>query len=337
MAWGCDIDQCYEKPPLLDGDHSLLNAIEFFLRECFQFESDKAGAIQHLWFKTKRGKTVKDDDFISILGFSKHNPNPKSKLVHKLKLDYLLRLTNVLLSNLIIQVGDTMFQQLIGFPMGCHPSSDFCDIWFGTKEYTFIWNCINTNQHEIARRFEHPMRYQDDVSILNNHLAMQHFDPSTPQLWIYPMDLIAIKDTTLKHVTIDGCSIGTEMTFLSARLQLVQEANGTLTLHTKRYEKVRELPFTTTKFTHRTSCVPSNSLYNIIGGQLSMNAMVSSHVQHFMDEIHVLMGHLTNNALIMRRVKQAVTQWGELKAHTLPLKFDVDDMQKRLSNILATY
>ena len=335
--WGCDIDQCYEKPPLFGENNSLCSAIEFFLRECFQFECDKAGCIQHLWFKTKRGKTVKDDDFVTILGFSKCNPCPKSKQVHKLKLDYLLRLVRVLLSNLIIQVGDTTFKQLIGFPMGCHPSSDFCDIWFGVKEYNFIWRCICAKQFEIASRFEHPLRYQDDVSILNNHLAMQHFDLTQPQLWIYPMDLIAIKDTTINHATINGRRIGVEMTFLSARLTLTQETDGSMTLHTKRYEKVRELPFATTKFTHRASCVPSNSLYNIIGSQLSMNAIVSSHLEYFLEEVHVLIKHLINNALIMRRVKHTITQWAENKAHTLPLNFAVNDMQERLSNILATY
>lgn len=335
--WGCDIDQCYEKPPLFDGENSLCAAMESFLKECFKYEADKAGCIQHLWFKTKRGKGVKDDDYITILGFSKCSPFPSSKQVHKLKLDYLLRLVRVLLENIIIQVGDALFQQVIGFPMGCHPSSNFCDIWFGTKEYCFIWKCVLNGELDMARGFHHAMRYQDDVSILNNHLAMQHFDPSKPHLWIYPMGVIAIKDTTLKYSTINGITIGVEMTFLSARLTLEHTENGTSTLHTKRYEKVRELPFDTIKFTHRTSCVPSNSLYNVIGGQLTTNAMVSSHLEYFLDEIHVLMAHLLDNALIKRKIKHTMEQWATNKAPTLPLQFDVSEMQLRLSNLLTSF
>ena len=331
--WGCDIDQCYEKPPLLEGDDSLYNAIEWFCKECFSFESDLEGSITHMWYKVKRGANTDDDKFVTMLGFGPKCPPNSSKNVKKLKLSYLLRLVRVLFENIIIQVGNTVFQQLIGFPMGCHISSSSCDIYFGTREYKFIRLKIQLKEFDIASKFEHSFRYQDDVNILNFANAWKYFDSSNQALWIYPMNIVAIKDTTLKYDSTNEANVGTELTFLSAHLQIIHGE-----LHTKKYEKVRELPFETVKYTHRTSMVPHNSLYNIIGSQLTTNAIICSHAEYFMEEVDILVQHLiSKNALTPMRVKQSIEKWLQNKATTLPISFPTDTLPMLLENLLAKY
>ena len=330
--WGCDIDQCYEKPPLLEGEDSLYKSIEWFCKECFSYETDLAGSIQHMWFRVKRGGTTDDDNFVTILGFGATSPLPNNKNVKKLKLSYLLRLVRVLFENIIIQVGNTIWRQLIGFPMGCHNSSPSCDIYFGSREYKFIRLKISMNEMELASKFQHANRYQDDVNILNFADAWKYFDSSNAKLWIYPMNIVSIKDTTLKFESINGINTGTELTFLSAHLELINDM-----LHIKKYEKIRELPFDTVKYTHRTSMVPQSSLYNIIGSQLSTNAMINSHIEYFMAEVDILVQHLLNNALAPMRIKTAIAKWVTQKATTLPIKFSIDTLPTLLDDLLAKY
>ena len=335
--WGCDIDQCYEKPPLFDHDDGLYNALEWFLRECFQYEANKVGHITHLWFRKIKGKTTKDKRFVEILGFSKSGEEFNYAKKHKIKLDHVLTLCKAILENLLFQVGGGIFKQLIGFPMGCHPSSTFCDIYFCKKEYCFIWKLIKRQQLEMAEALRHASRYQDDVCILNNPHASIHFNPDYPELCIYPMNLISIKDTTLKYETINNTQIGMELTFLSAKMSLVQSKDGEVLLHTKRYEKVRELPFDVVKFTHRTSVVPQHALCNIIGAHLSSTAIISSHLMYLLDEIPILISHLKSNALKHDKIKRGILAWVDNIAPTLPLRYATTNMRKLLIHITAEH
>jgi len=174
--------------------------------------------------------------------------------------------------------------------------------------------------------------YQDDVNILNFADAWKYFDSSNAKLWIYPMNIVSIKDTTLKFESINGINTGTELTFLSAHLELINDM-----LHIKKYEKIRELPFDTVKYTHRTSMVPQSSLYNVIGSQLSTNAMINSHIEYFMAEVDILVQHLLNNALAPMRIKTAIAKWVTQKATTLPIKFSIDTLPTLLDDLLAKY
>ena len=189
----------------------------------------------------------------------------------------------------------------------------------------------------MAGLLKHAYRYQDDVNILNYPNARQHFDSNSPSLCIYPMDLISIKDTTLQYEEINGQKIGTELTFLSVRLALQQAPNGTFWLHTKRYEKVRELPFDVVKFTHRTSTVPQQSLCKIIGTHLSNTAFVSSHITYLLDEIAILMTHLQHNALQDSKIKREITAWANNTAPTLPLRYDIANLRMLLNIVTAAH
>ena len=331
--WGCDIDQCYEKPPLLTGDDSLYESVKWFASECYRHEASTKGCTQHLWFKTTQGHTVKDK-FINILGFS-HDP-PSGRNVHKLRFDYLLRLTHVALNNILFQVGDTIFKQVIGFPMGVHPGGAFCDIYFGCREYKFIYRCLAMGDLTTVCNLKEASRYQDDVTILNYPNARDHFNPANDSKCIYPMQIVAIKDTTSKYTTVNNIAIGTELSFLSCLMTLIY-ANGVPHLHTKRYEKVRELPFDTVKFTHRTSCVPESSLYNVIGAHLTSTAMICSHLCYFLEEIRILCKHLTNNALSTNRIIKTIERWANTTAPTLPLCFDTTNLPEFVPSTLHPF
>ena len=335
--WGGDIDQCYEKPPLFDNTDSLFNALEWFLKECFQYETSKAGHITHLWFRKMKGKDTKDKKFIQILGFSKDGAEFKHAKKHKLKLDHILTLCRVILENLLFQVGDTVFKQLIGFPMGCHPSSTFCDIYFCHKEYLFIWKLISRQWYKMAEKLNNAFRYQDDIIILNNQCAMSHFDPMQPEFCVYPMHLVSLKDTTLKHANFENQRVGVELTFLSAKLSLEHTMDGGIILHTQRYEKVRELPFDVVKFTHRTSVVPQQALYNIIGTHLSSTALISSHLTYFLEEVPILIAHLKGNALHHNKIRKSINNWASETAPSLPLKFNITTLRELLNHIMAKH
>ena len=217
--------------------------------------------------------------------------------------------------------------------MGVHPGGAFCDIYFGSREYKFIYHCLAMGNLTTVSDLREASRYQDDVTILNYPNARCHFDPMQESKCIYPMHIVAIKDTTSKYATINNVLIGTELSFLSCLMTIIY-ANGVPHLHTKRYEKMRELPFDTVKFTHRTSCVPESSLYNVIGAHLTSTAMICSHLCYFLEEIRALCKHLSNNALSSTRIIKSIDRWANVTAPTLPLCFDTNSLPELVTSML---
>jgi hypothetical protein len=98
---------------------------------------------------------------------------------------------------------------------------------------------------------------------------------------------------------------------------------------------VRELPFDVVKFTHRTSTVPQQSLYKIIGTHLSTTAIVSSHITYLLDEIATLITHC--NALQDSKIKREVTAWADNTAPTLPLRYDIANLRMLLNIVTAAH
>ena len=88
-------------------------------------------------------------------------PHELTEGTHALSCQQLVRLTRLVLENILIQVGDTVVRQIIGFPMGMHSSSCFCDTYFIRYEYEHVWRALRHNRVDIAAASIYNFRYQD--------------------------------------------------------------------------------------------------------------------------------------------------------------------------------
>ena len=97
-------------------------------------------------------------------------------------IDRLVEMLEYLIDHIYIVVGNRVFQQHIGIPMGtdCAPLlSNFCLFYY---EYNYMKNFMKLDYGK-ALRFNFTVRYIDDLLILNNTLFINEISNIYPRSW----------------------------------------------------------------------------------------------------------------------------------------------------------
>ena len=105
----------------------------------------------------------------------------------------LIKMFNVLVDNIFIEVGTKIFQRVIGIPMGIDCAPLVADLFLFSFEFMKIQI---SNDLPLARKFNRTFRYIDDLLTLNNPGFCTFIDQ------IYPKEL-KLKRTTEGS---DNCS-----------------------------------------------------------------------------------------------------------------------------------
>jgi len=87
-----------------------------------------------------------------------------------------------LIDNIYVSIGNKVYRQCIGIPMGTDCAPLVANLFLFYYEYKYMRNLIRSNLM-LAKRFSNTMRYIDDLLTLNNvsfHLAIDD---------IYPVEL----------------------------------------------------------------------------------------------------------------------------------------------------
>ena len=91
----------------------------------------------------------------------------------------LVEWTEYLTDNVDIKVGNNVFRQPIGIPMGTDCAPQLANLFLFHYEYSYMKNLMCNNLC-MAKRFSDTIRYIDDLLTLNN----SNFEEETPN--IYP-------------------------------------------------------------------------------------------------------------------------------------------------------
>jgi hypothetical protein len=86
-------------------------------------------------------------------------------------------------------LGDQVFQQSVGIPMGTNCAPLLADLILYSYEAEFVQKLLQDNTKRLALSFNHTFRYIDDVLSINNNNFHNYVHV------IYP-DELEIKDTT---------------------------------------------------------------------------------------------------------------------------------------------
>ena len=100
----------------------------------------------------------------------------------------LIGLIDFLIDNIFIQVGNKVFRQRIGIPMGTDCGPLLANLFLFYYEYNYMKSLLKNN-FLLARKFNNTARYIDDLLTLNN----TDFSKEMPN--IYPIELILKKTT----------------------------------------------------------------------------------------------------------------------------------------------
>ena len=209
-----------------------------------------------------------------VLGY---NSTYFSNKIHKGKTCYseeqVISMLEFLIDNIFVSFGGTLFQQVVGIPMGTNYAPLLADLFLYSYESEFLQKLVKDKKIHEARAFNFTYRYIDDVLSINN----SRFAEFLPL--IYPPEL-EVKETT---DTASSASF----------LDLYLEFDDSGQLSTKIYDKRDDFNFKIINFPNMCSNIPASPAYGVYISQLIRYARASSNYSDFLKR-HL---HLRNRLL----------------------------------------
>lgn len=214
-----DIAHCYEAIPL-EGNDNLMGAISKQISFAYQQKRiDHPRTEQKLWVRFDERKMI-----ASSTRWASHSPN--GGLWVEITEDRLVCLNHWLSSNCFVTLGDRVWQQISGIPMGFSCSPLRCNMYFLHYEASFISRLATLGRTDLMKRFRYSFRYIDDLCILNNGDVLQFLDPNSERVasnpfWIYPLGIVEIKSEIDRFSTMFP-QRGTNAHFMNMQISVIR-------------------------------------------------------------------------------------------------------------------
>ena len=111
----------------------------------------------------------------------------------------LLKFVEYLIDNIYVSIGNRVYTQRVGIPMGTDCAPLLANLFLFFYEYKYMKNLIKNNII-LAKKFNNTMMYIDDLLTLNN----TQFDAAIQD--IYPQELQLKKTTECQSTVIFRCT-----------------------------------------------------------------------------------------------------------------------------------
>ena len=171
----------------------------------------------------------------------------------------LVEWTEYLIDNVYIKVGNNVYRQTIGIPMGTDCAPQLANLFLFHYEYLYMKNLMRDNLC-MAKRFSDTVRYIDDLLTLNN----SNFEEEIPN--IYPPEL------TLKRTSESD----TKLSYLDISISICSSKYVT-----EVYDKRDAFNFTIVNFPYMSSNIPANPTYGVYISQLIRISRICDTFQSF--------------------------------------------------------
>ncbi|GBG76484.1 hypothetical protein CBR_g22232 [Chara braunii] len=233
-----DITRCFETIPIDNSEDSLPAAVRFYVQSAMRVRRErssshaigvKVGVNGNLW------PSWVDGD------------QPEGMGSIMFREEDICWLTKWCIANNVLRMGDYVWGQVKGIPMGLACSPIWCDIYFFKYEYHAMMRSADTGNVHLISCFADTFMYIDDLGSISNAIIRdfvrkkQDREASDP-CWIYPDEYIEIKENT--EVTVDRC--GCRANFLSMTIMVTSPVTGSYT--TSKHDRCAGLGFTPCRF-----------------------------------------------------------------------------------------
>jgi hypothetical protein len=178
-----------------------------------------------------------------------------------------------LIDSIFVSFGGTLFQQVVGIPMGTNCAPLLADLFLCSYESEFLQKLVKDKKMHEATAFNITYRYIDNVLSLNNS-RFAEFRP-----------LIYLPELEVKETTYTSSS--------ASFLDLYLESEDSGQISTKIYDKRDDFNFKIINFPNVCSNIPAFPAYGVCISQLIRNARASSNYSDFLKR-HL---HLRNRLL----------------------------------------
>ena len=181
-----------------------------------------------------------------------------------LKLSELNFLVRYLVSNTYLTVGESIYKQTIGIPMGTNCAPVLANLFLYFYESRYVSRIENEQGQDSARMFHMTFRLIDDVLSLDNPLIADAVSRPYEQGGMYPASL----ELNRTSKTISRCDfIGINLETRGKRLRLSV------------YDKRKSFPFHVRRYPLMSSLIPRSIPYGVFVGLLHRGYRICSDLE----------------------------------------------------------
>ncbi len=80
----------------------------------------------------------------------------------------IFEIIDFLTGNIYVRLGDEIFRQILGIPMGMNCAPLLANLYLFSYEYDFLMNLMKQKKLHMARKFNFSFQYIDDLISLGN-------------------------------------------------------------------------------------------------------------------------------------------------------------------------
>ena len=190
-----------------------------------------------------------------------------------------------LIRNCYFKLGDKLFRQDIGIPMGSDPAPAFANLFLYHYESTWLTSIKKTN-NILARKFGQVFRYIDDLLALNDGGSFELYFKD-----IYPVELQLNKENA------DSSSTN----FLDLHIDIVDR---TFTTHL--FDKRDHFGFHITRLPYRDSNIPERMFYSSIAAESLRICRASTTSYHASSSIKALVTRMIEQGADVPKIKHSI-------------------------------
>ena len=176
------------------------------------------------------------------------------------------------MSSCFFTLGNLLFKQVIGIPMGSDPAPFMANLFLYFYENKWLMK-LKKQDLVSARKFGSTFRFIDDLCAINDESLFEKHCKE-----IYPRELELKKEHG-----------GDRASFLDMDIK-VAERKFSISL----FDKRDAFPFSIVRMPHRKSNIPTNMFYSTLGSEVLRIGRTTSHLEDFLKSSSSLLRRMKN-------------------------------------------
>ena len=211
--------------------------------------------------------------------------------------DLLIKMIEWLIDNTYITIGNSVFQQTIGIPMGTDCAPYLANLFLFSYEFDFLNSTLKQKDFATLYKFNKCYRYIDDLLAINNDGTMEDF-----KYTIYPPELqLNCEDKNDQEVNYLDLSLNIKNSSIQYKL----------------YDKRDKFGFRIVNFPDLSGNIPTGQSYGVFISQLVRYARCCQQFMHFKERTLHLVKRLLKQGFKFPKLCRTFTKFSRKYPHLL--------------------
>jgi len=209
----------------------------------------------------------------------------------------LIEMIDWLVDNTYVTIGNSVFQQTIGIPMGTDCAPYLANLFLFAYEFDFLNSTLKQKDFATLYKFNKCYRYIDDLLAVNNDGILEDFKTR-----IYPPELtLTCEDKN-----------DLEVNYLDLALEVKNSS-----IHYRLYDKRDKFGFSIVNFPDLTGNIPTGQSYGVFISQLVRYARCCQNLKDFRERTMSLVKRLINQGFKFVKLCHTFAKFAKKYSHLL--------------------